>query len=904
MMDFAQLSVEMTPEQEMISTRKRLETFQFRRTTNGPSPSAQTNGRPHSRNGSVTSVSLSSSSNSLPSAASELAIPSSGSRPSSLTVPVSRPVSHHRRRSSVSTRVESAEIMGVALPDLPSSSSNDNINFGDRDSIRRRALLALEGSSEFRPSNNTVEIPELSGQGVLQKPSEPKLPMPNSSFGGISSSLSGKRDSFGKFLSSANSLKDQLHTLMEEEEEEDEDEGEEQTLVEHKAGSAAPPAYKSVEATGLNFRHRPANLTLRPLSLALSASSPGLPTPDPTPSPRPVLRALSLTTSSEASSVTTPESIDLDWMPQPQREMSLTLSSLPSFSSTESPRRQMSGDSSSGSSSPGPKRHSSISYIRSGSTTSPPTSFTAAGLPTPGATPTSEKRQSSSSISSFGSVGGRDRRNVSEEMFLSQSHASLLARITELERALHSRSRPVSTHSDTSTDPPDEMLQLVADLKAERDELNSDVDGWRQRVKDLEHARTVLGRRLEAEKREAWLKTEKLGLLEVEKGTLDRQLKVKEEEVSSISRRLETTQVQLRQALQECAALKEDADVAKRQLNDAQSLLQARKGVEIELYKVRDTLATEQAYREQLIRQLDEAGILETPRVTGEQPKEACKAFNIQARSKGIGFMSIDSACTTVDSEEEGRQALKAPFTLKAVEEESDERDDGAFEEDDELARYEDEDASDLSFTSPTRSASSFDEDLPRSLSHFRLAANSTPVPSRSDVPLSSRSLSPSPSPSSSPCPTPVPLPSPVVQSVGHVNRCFAQQDVDISPRRTDTPSAFARGAMDSQSLFSQRLQFVDTDEQEDMPPFVLPAQKKNTSAMLNAVMEENEDGDGSQSEAAEEFTFPISVSEDTLSRMSPTPYFEESVQESSVTFVFPQMKGQQSKLTPAKWTA
>ncbi|KAH8105632.1 hypothetical protein DFH11DRAFT_1833975 [Phellopilus nigrolimitatus] len=300
----------------------------------------------------------------------------------------------------------------------------------------------------------------------------------------------------------------------------------------------------------------------------------------------------------------------------------------------------------------------------------------------------------------------------------------------------------------------------------------------------------------------------------------------------------------IRSPAQECAALKEDADVAKRQLNDAQSLLQARKGVEIELYKVRDTLATEQAYREQLIRQLDEAGILETPRVTGEQPKEACKAFNIQARSKGI--------------------------------EESDERDDGAFEEDNELARYEDEDAFDLSFTSPTRSTSSFDEDLPHSLSHFRLAANSTPVPSRSDVPLSSRSLSPSPSPSSSPCPTPVPLPSPVVQSVGHVNRASlnktwtfprgeqtplrrSQEKVDhffgCLEDIDDSPPSGSRSAMDSQSLFSQRLQFVDTDEQEDMPPFVLPAQKKNTSGMLNAVMEENEDGDGSQSEAAEEFT-------------------------------------------------
>ena len=70
--------------------------------------------------------------------------------------------SHHRRRSSVSTRRESAEIMGFSLPSLSSSSSSeDNINLGDKDSIRRRALLALEGKSDVGAFSR-VEIPELS----------------------------------------------------------------------------------------------------------------------------------------------------------------------------------------------------------------------------------------------------------------------------------------------------------------------------------------------------------------------------------------------------------------------------------------------------------------------------------------------------------------------------------------------------------------------------------------------------------------------------------------------------------------------------------------------------------------------------------------------------------------------
>lgn len=68
--------------------------------------------------------------------------------------------SHHRRRSSVSTRHESAELMGISLPDLPPSTSDDNVNFGEKDSIRRRALLALEGKPDV--AFNKVEIPDFS----------------------------------------------------------------------------------------------------------------------------------------------------------------------------------------------------------------------------------------------------------------------------------------------------------------------------------------------------------------------------------------------------------------------------------------------------------------------------------------------------------------------------------------------------------------------------------------------------------------------------------------------------------------------------------------------------------------------------------------------------------------------
>ena len=52
----------------------------------------------------------------------------------------------------------------MTLPDLPPSASEVNINLGEKDSIRRRALWALEGKPDV--SYNKVEIPELSTPDV------------------------------------------------------------------------------------------------------------------------------------------------------------------------------------------------------------------------------------------------------------------------------------------------------------------------------------------------------------------------------------------------------------------------------------------------------------------------------------------------------------------------------------------------------------------------------------------------------------------------------------------------------------------------------------------------------------------------------------------------------------------
>lgn len=55
-------------------------------------------------------------------------------------------------------------MMGVSVPDLPPS--EDNVYFGDKDSIRRRALWALEGKPD---SYSKVEIPDISTPGIEKK---------------------------------------------------------------------------------------------------------------------------------------------------------------------------------------------------------------------------------------------------------------------------------------------------------------------------------------------------------------------------------------------------------------------------------------------------------------------------------------------------------------------------------------------------------------------------------------------------------------------------------------------------------------------------------------------------------------------------------------------------------------
>ncbi|KAF8337445.1 uncharacterized protein EI90DRAFT_3043005 [Cantharellus anzutake] len=100
----------------------------------------------HSNSSMKSTNSTSSTSSTRVSSASSVA-----SSPELPLPPKSRPHSHHKRKSSVSTRRESSEIMGVPCPE---ESEEDS-----RDEIRKRALLALEGRSVVAGFAK-VEIPD------------------------------------------------------------------------------------------------------------------------------------------------------------------------------------------------------------------------------------------------------------------------------------------------------------------------------------------------------------------------------------------------------------------------------------------------------------------------------------------------------------------------------------------------------------------------------------------------------------------------------------------------------------------------------------------------------------------------------------------------------------------------
>ncbi|KAJ3892562.1 hypothetical protein GG344DRAFT_45088 [Lentinula edodes] len=670
-----------------IAAQLRFESFKLGK----PLPASMTlnhqhkHSRSHSRNGSVSSVA------SLPLTASKstnsydfAVLPTTNSMP----VLSSKRNSHHRRRSSVSTRHESADIMG--LPELPASSSEDNVI--EKDYVRRRALWALEGKQNDA-SFSKVEIPELSSPEVEKK----MFDFSSKSFSTPSNSGYGKRESF-----KPSSSKDQLHTLVEEEEEEEDWDFQKSSrklpvsavsLSNDDKLPTTPVTPDDAFAKQTASRPRPATLTLRPLSLTAG----GLPTPSLTPSVRPGLRSLSLVPNDEQ---TTRNSFN-DVSPTPYlraRPANLQIST--SRGSVDETSCAI------------PIRRSSISYKSSAA---------AAGLPTPEMTPTfSERRYSHNSLGSNTSVSGisndedflqsnasysRHRPlSASEQHFLFKSHNALLSRIQDLEKALIVRrtsvssvpgSRPLSssfsvTDSEDmsiSSEPSDEMLRLVADLKAERDELKRDVDGWRVRVGDLEKQIGLLGKRVEGERREAWVARSRTNLLEAEKNTFEKEYgQAKEEmarmeeeknkEIAQLTAQVRTLEADKQRTIQDNAHLSGECEYWKA---EAARLSKMRKD-EMLISTVRSTYDTEHAP---------------------------------SAWRRGLHYDSVDSLESSTDVDFGSFDSDHGfGFSLKAVAEENEgdlddvEADYLSDEEDNGLAGYEDEEEEDFTFQSSGSSSS------------------------------------------------------------------------------------------------------------------------------------------------------------------------------------------------------
>lgn len=492
--------------------------------------------------------------------------------------------------------------------------------------------------------------------------------------------MGNKRDSF-KLLSSSGSSKDQLHTLLEEEEEEEEEEVEPQGKKGPEASLPSPttsneddhslplvtwpPAVTKPAPT----RPRPATLNLRPLSLTPenigSTTGQGLPTPSLTPSPRPGFRSISVIAETDESPPTAPRPVAASSR-RPVLNLSMDSTSDTSFGDDQKSIRR-----------------SSISYKHSSYANSG--SF---GLPTPEATPTFSRRSSTSDSIRSSKSGDEDffpaqayrPLSASEQHFLHKSHNALLARITDLEKALSMRrmsmsgysitggSRPSSVLSDASFpieagSPGDEMFTLIGDLKAERDELKKDVDGWRTRVADLDKQLGLVAKRVETERREAWVARSRVGLLEAEKGVLDKRLEALDQVVAT----LEAEKLDLEKQNQR---LKEESEVKGRRADE----------LELELKRVKQELESEREERNKHCSNTrkdlsDDSMATPTPQTFDNQDKW----------KRGLAF-------TTMDLDSEGDCLFNFGLPLKAVQQEDG---DGYSDEEDGLAGYEDEEESD-----------------------------------------------------------------------------------------------------------------------------------------------------------------------------------------------------------------
>jgi hypothetical protein len=458
-----------------------------------------------------------------------------------------------------------------------------------------------------------------------------------------------------------------------------------------------------------------------------------------------------------------------------------------------------------------------------------------------------------------------------------------VTRISELERALASRtqSRPVSfAASDISSggsEPTDEMLRLVADLKAERDELKRDIDGWRTRVSDLEKQTVVLAHRLDNERREAWIARERVGLLEIENRTAVRRA---EESVAALS----TLQADLATTKVECRAMQEETARSKEMV--------------LELERVRVELAEERRHRMEL-----------------EEALETLSQFNAPTPIiLGRRVLSIDSLGSATDVDSLDGHVVTGS-ELKSVQE-VDEDEEPSSDQENNLMGYEDEEEGDESFTSHDGSSVSSLEDISRPTTHLVPSVVSSPsrTPSPGPFPTHVKRSSLSREWSFPVKGTPSAVsPQHVQEEIDRFFGCL--EDIGDSP---PTPAA----TPDATNPFSRGFFGVVEDDSDELPPFVLPVDvgievespPTKDSALctgtgLGVVPEEEEPEDasagdefiGEEDEGGIKFTFnipPAFTSPESSQTPSPTtppplhkpmPYYEPATEDDDHTpFPFP----------------
>ena len=591
----------------------------------------------------------------------------------------------------------------------------------------------------------------------------------------------GKRDSFGKHLTATTSSKEQLHTLVEEDEEGEEECEDDSTMMSSPVELSSPTEISPnpvevMDLTPIPLRHRPARLNLRQLTLGKENFS--LPTPS-TPTPRLSTGLRSLTLATSPVPITSVGGNEGSTITNRMKRHSVIV---PSVSPAIAPARRASLDLEGSFRSPSSFRtdsaqqRRSISYKHS-------VDIAPNQLPTPALTPTVEKRPiSTSSSSSLASISDRCMSET-EQHFLYQAHATLVQRITELERALAAsqpRSRPVSCVSEASTrsltppppvpeEPSDEMLQLIADLKAERDELSKDIDGWRVRVSDLEKQVGILSQRVDLERREAWVARQRTGFLEVEK--------------NGIQMSLEAMGAELQAALARCDVSRVEAEVLKEECERLRADLKAKSSVEEELEELRAELDEERKRR----------GDLEI----------ALKASIESHANRRAPAFSIDSQAT--DVEYSAIEDFKVALRSVAEEESEDDSD-----QDDELANYEQEEEDDDTFSSQLSAVSST-EDVSHSVSALKAEIAAAAAPPSHSCRASGVMAWTFPSSFQGGMSNPKPT---------EVDKFFGCLEYDEDEEVSASVHAAVVGD-NGKGLFSQGLLADD----EDFPPFLIPAQ-------------------------------------------------------------------------------